>query len=121
MVIRKSPRRKPAKGEPRTSPITSKEDAVMAPRDIKEVTPKESNEFGTNKSELALPISVGNPIAADSFAIDQSHMEEFATAEEKSSDIRFGRPPKGIYFTARVETVKPWKDRAFYFLLEIEG
>jgi hypothetical protein len=93
----------------------------MAPRDIKEVTPKESNEFGTNKSELALPISVGNPIAADSFAIDQSHMEEFATAEEKSSDIRFGRPPKGIYFTARVETVKPWKDRAFYFLLEIEG
>ena len=31
------------------------------------------------------------------------------------------KPPKGHYFTVRPEPVKPWKDRAFYFLLEIEG
>ena len=31
-------------------------------------------------------------------------------------------PPKGLFFTVRAETpVKPWRDRAFYFLLEIEG
>jgi hypothetical protein len=68
-----------------------------------------------------LPISVGDPAAADPFAIDQSHMEEFASeGEEKSSDIQFGKPPKGIYFTVPVETAKPWKNRAFYFLLEIK-
>jgi hypothetical protein len=86
-------------------------------------TPEESDESSTDKSELAaqLPISVGNPAAADSLAIDQSHMEEFTSAEEKSPGVRFGRPPKGIYFTVPAETTKPWKDRAFYFLLEMEG
>ena len=101
----------------------------MAPRTIKAIetetvsAPKENNELGSDKSELAtrLPISVGNPMAADLLAIDQSHMEEFASAEEKSSDVRIGKPPKGHYFTVRAEPVKPWKDRAFYFLLEIEG
>jgi hypothetical protein len=101
----------------------------MAPRNIKAVekieapAPEDSNESGMDKSELAeqLPISVGNPAAADSLAIDQSHMEEFANAEEKSPDVRFGKPPRGNYFTVRAETAKPWKDRAFYFLLEMEG
>jgi hypothetical protein len=98
------------------------EGAVMAPKKIKTTSaPEESNEFDTDKSELALPISVGDPMAADSFAIDQQHMEDFASAEEKSSDIRFGKPPKGIYFTVPAETTKPWRNRAFYFLLEIEG
>ena len=66
----------------------------------------------------AAPIPVGNPAAAASLAIEQSHMEEFANAEEKSPGVRFGRPPKGIHFTVRAETTKPWKDRAFYFLLD---
>jgi hypothetical protein len=76
-----------------------------------------------DKSELAaeLPISVGNPAAAAAFAIDQSHMEEFASAEEKSLDVKFGKPPKGIFYTVRKEETTPWKDRAFYFLLEMEG
>jgi hypothetical protein len=121
----------PATGEPKQSPIINKE-AVMAPRNIKAVghtekteapAPEESNESGTAKSELAaqLPINVGNPASAASLAIDQSHMEEFANAEERSTDVRFGKPPKGMFFAVRAETTKPWKDRAFYFLLEMEG
>jgi hypothetical protein len=73
------------------------------------------------KLKVAPPITVGNPVAAASLAIDQSHMEEFASAEERSSVVVFGKPPKGIFFTVRPETTKPWRDRAFYFLLEIEG
>ena len=90
----------------------------MAPRTIKAT---ETEIVSALKESTALPISVGNPMAADLLAIDQSHMEEFASAEEKSFDVRIGKPPKGHYFTVRAETVKPWKDRAFYFLLEIEG
>jgi len=48
-------------------------------------------------------------------------MEEFASVEEKTFDVRTEKPPKGHYFTVRAEPTKPWKDRAFYFLLEIEG
>jgi hypothetical protein len=86
----------------------------MAPRTIKAT---ETKTVSALKESTALPISVGNPMAADMLAIDQSHMEEFATAEEKSFDVRIGKPPKGHYFTVRAER----KDRAFYFLLEIEG
>jgi hypothetical protein len=67
------------------------------------------------------PITVGNPSAAASLAIDQSHIEEFANAEEGSSIVRCRRPPKGIFFTVLPETTEKWKNRAFYFLLEIEG
>ena len=37
--------------------------------------------------DLEMPVTVGNPAAAASLAIDQSHMEEFANAEERSSDV----------------------------------
>jgi hypothetical protein len=90
----------------------------MAPRTIKAI---ETETVSALKESTALPISVGNPMAADLLAIDQSHMEEFACTEEKSFDVRIEKPPKGHYFTVRVEPVKPWKDRAFYFLLEMEG
>jgi hypothetical protein len=73
------------------------------------------------KLKVAPPITVGNPAAAASLAIDQSHMEEFASVEERSSVVEFGKPPKGIYFTVPPEPTKPWRDRAFYFLLEMEG
>jgi hypothetical protein len=66
-------------------------------------------------------ITVGNPGAAASLAIDQSHMEEFAHTEEESSIVECRRPPKGMFFTVRSETTKPWQDRGFYFLLQIEG
>jgi hypothetical protein len=108
------------------SPIIE-EVATMA-RTIKEVektensVSEENNE--TDESELAkqLPISVGDPMEAESLTIDQSHMEDFANAEEEeSSDVKFGKPPKGIYITVRAETTKPWKDRGLFFLLEIAG
>jgi hypothetical protein len=81
----------------------------------------ETETISALKGSTALPISVGNPMAADLLAIDQAHMEEFASAEEKSFDVRIEKPPKGHYFTVCVEPVKPWKDRAFFFLLEMEG
>ena len=68
------------------------------------------------------PVTVGNPVAAASLAIDQSHLEEFVSAEERSSVVECKRPPKGVFFTVRAETPgEPWKDRAFYFVLELEG
>ena len=70
--------------------------------------------------ELKMPITVGNPAAAASLAIDQSHLEEFASKEE-TSIVRCRKPPKGIYFTVIAEKEKPWGNRKFYYLLEIEG
>jgi hypothetical protein len=67
------------------------------------------------------PISVGNPTSAASLAIDQSHMEDFASAEDLSSTVECQRPPKGVFFTVRPETGATWQDRAFYFLLQVEG
>ena len=68
-----------------------------------------------------LPVTVGNPRAASSMAIDQQHMEEFASAEESPSTIECRRPPKGQFFTVRPETTNPWRDREFYYLLQLEG
>ena len=73
----------------------------MAPRTIKAT---ETETVSALKESTALPISVGNPMPAARLAIDQSHMEEFATAEERSSDVSSDKPPKGIYFTVRPET-----------------
>ena len=67
------------------------------------------------------PITVGNPAAAASLAIDQEHLEEYADPDAKSSIVECRRPPKGHFFTVRPEPEKPWKDRAFYFILELEG
>src|SRR5258708_2822744 len=49
------------------------------------------------------PVTVGNPVAAASLAIDQSHLEEFASIEEESSVVASQRPPKGVFFTVRKE------------------
>ena len=70
--------------------------------------------------ETEPPISVGNPLTAADLAIDQSHMEEFATAEEGPPEVTCAKPPKGTFFTVRAETGKPWQDRGFYFLLEMK-
>lgn len=67
------------------------------------------------------PITVGNPAAAASLAIDQSHLEELVSPDAQSSVVECQRPPKGILFTVRPEPEKPWKDRGFYWLLQIEG
>jgi hypothetical protein len=67
------------------------------------------------------PIKVGNPVTAASLAIDQSHMEEFAMAEEGPSEVLCAKPPKGIYFAVKPETGKPWQNRRFFFMLEVKG
>jgi hypothetical protein len=68
------------------------------------------------------PLTVGNPAAAGSLAIDQSHLEEYvANTEASSSVVEVRRPPKGTFFTVPEEVGKPWQHRAFYFLLELEG
>ena len=76
----------------------------------------------TSKPTLVTaPINVGDPNAAASLAIDQSHIEEFANAEEGSHLVRCRKPPKGIFFTVQPEATAKWQNCAFYFLLEIEG
>jgi hypothetical protein len=67
------------------------------------------------------PVTVGNPAAASSMAIDQASMEEFASTEEGPSTVVCQRPGRGVFFTVRPETTQPWRDRAFYFLLQMEG
>ena len=74
----------------------------------------------TVASKIA-PTTVGNPTAAASLAIDQDHLEELTTSDAKSSVVECERPAKGIFFTVRPELEKPWKDRRFYFLLQMEG
>lgn len=75
---------------------------------------------GTPPKPMA-PVTVGNPASASSMAIDQQHLEEFASAEESPSTIECRRPPKGQFFTVRPETTNPWRDREFYYLLQLEG
>jgi hypothetical protein len=77
--------------------------------------------YPVEQEAKATPITVGNPMDAASLAIDQSHMEEFASVEEKSSIVECRRPPKGVFFTVRPETTKQWKDRKFYFMLQMQG
>jgi hypothetical protein len=73
-----------------------------------------------NEIDIA-PVTVGNPSAAADLAIDQAHLEEYAHPAAEDSVVECQRPPKGIFFTVRPETDKPWKDRAFYFLLQMDG
>jgi hypothetical protein len=85
------------------------------------IDPVEQQTDLVEQETKAKPTTVGNPEAAASLAIDQSHMDEFVNMEEESSIVECQRPPKGIFFTVRSETTKPWQDRGFYFLLQIEG
>ena len=77
---------------------------------------------GEREPDNIVPISVGDPVKAGALAIDQSHLEEFlADTAAESPVVLCERPPKGVFFTVRPETGKPWKDRAFYWLLQLEG
>jgi hypothetical protein len=67
------------------------------------------------------PVTVGNPDAADDLAIDQAHLEEYANPGTESGVVECEKPAKGLFFTVRPETGKPYKNRAFYFLLQMEG
>jgi hypothetical protein len=87
------------------------------------ISSNQRGECNHKDSKLKIaPITVGNPAAAASLAIDQSHLEEYTSAEEQSSIVECKRPPKGVYFTVQPEPPgEPWSNRAFYFLLELEG
>ena len=50
-----------------------------------------------------------------------SHLEEFANLASESAVVECRRPPRGIFFTVKPEVKKPWKNRAFYFVLQMEG
>ena len=67
------------------------------------------------------PQTVGNPKAASALAIDQDHLEEFVTGGSETTVVECQRPAKAQFFTVRPETGKPWKDRGFYYLLQMEG
>jgi hypothetical protein len=67
------------------------------------------------------PVTVGDPDAIDSLAIDQSDLEDFGDLEEMSPVVECRRPPRGHYFTVLPETDTPWKNRGLYWLLQIEG
>ena len=72
------------------------------------------------EESVGLPITVGNPLSAADLAIDQSHMEDFATVEEGPAEVTCAKPPKGMFFTVCQETGKPWQNRRFYFMLEVK-
>jgi hypothetical protein len=74
-------------------------------------------------SDADAPVTVGNPEAIADLAIDQEHLEEFVSSgsEGEAAVVECRRPPRGIFFTVRAESGKPWKDRAFYWFLEMEG
>jgi hypothetical protein len=67
------------------------------------------------------PVTVGNPANAADLSIDQAHLEEFTNLTSESSVVECRRPPKGIFFTVRRENGKPWQDRKFFFVLQVEG
>jgi len=68
------------------------------------------------------PITVGEPTDAASLAIDQKHMEDYASSDLKPGVVECRRPPKGAYFTVIPEKVDGnWENRAYYFVLETEG
>jgi hypothetical protein len=81
---------------------------------------KETKLHAVDSSNIA-PVTVGNPDAADDLAIDQAHLEEYANSGTESGVVECEKPAKGHFFTVRAETGKPYKDRAFYFLLQMEG
>jgi hypothetical protein len=67
------------------------------------------------------PITLGNPDETDDLVIDQAHLEEYANPGSESAVVKCEKPPRGHFFTVLREGGKPWINRAFYFLLQIEG
>jgi hypothetical protein len=76
-----------------------------------------------DNNEPIAPETVGDPGSIADLVIDQDHLEEFVSSgsEGEAATVECRRPPKGIFFTVRAEQGKPWKDRGFFWLLEMEG
>jgi hypothetical protein len=86
---------------------------------LEETTTKTNS--GKTKAPPITAIDVGDPNDVAGLVVDQQHLEEFADPDAQSSVVAYQRPPKGIFFTVKPETGKPWKNRAFFFTLELEG
>ena len=68
------------------------------------------------------PITVGEVGDAASLAIDQKHMEDYASSGTEPGVVECRRPPKGAYFTVLPEKASESpRNRAYYFVLETEG
>ena len=64
---------------------------------------------------VGLPISVGNPPSAADFAIDQSHMEEFAMVDEGPAEVTCAKPPKGVSSPCVPKSASPTRIEATIF------
>src|SRR5262245_8603256 len=72
--------------------------------------------------DIELPVTVGNPGAIEVLKIDQDQLEDYTNPEVEFSEIDCGKPPRSVYFTVRREKdEKNWKDRGYYFVLEVDG
>ena len=70
---------------------------------------------------VGVPITVGNPAAASSLAIDQRHMEEFVTSSSAESlRRRVRKAAEGHFFTVRAESTPSGSIAASIFMLEIQ-
>jgi hypothetical protein len=76
---------------------------------------------GNSGSRSEAPITVGEVVDAASLAIDQKHMEDYASFDMEPGAVECRRPPKGAYFTILPEAGGTWRNRAYYFVLETEG
>ena len=52
------------------------------------------------ETEPIVPVSVGEVDDAASLAIDQKHMEDFASPDLEPGTVECFRPPKGAFFTS---------------------
>ena len=86
---------------------------------VKESTSK-LHAVDTTSTDI-VPVTVGNPDEIDDLAIDQAHLEEYANPITELGVVECEKPAKGLFFTVPPETGKPYKNRGFYFLLQIEG
>jgi hypothetical protein len=65
---------------------------------------------------------VGEVDDAASLAIDQQHMEDFASPDIEPGTVECCRPPRGAFFTVLPEKAgERWQNRAYYFVLEMNN
>jgi hypothetical protein len=88
---------------------------------VPETEPHKGNSGTPTNVDPTVPITVGDPDDAASMAIDQRHMEDFTNADMQPGVTECRRPPKGQFFTVLPEEEGNWRNRAYYFLLEVEG
>ena len=100
------------------------ENVGTEPTPKKDPSPKKAsgNSGSHSEAEPITPLTVGEADDAASLAIDQQHMEDFASSDMEPGTAECRRPPKGAFFTVLPETAGGrWQNRAYYFVLEMEN